>query len=202
MDWAAREANLKVAFPFSAYNENATYNWEIGTIERPTANERQFEVASHQFIDLTDKSGSYGVTILTDCKNASDKPNDNTIRLTLVRTPGTRGGYPDQGTQDIGRHEFVYGLAGHQGDFRRAQTDWQAYRLNQPLIAFETPKHEGKLGRSYSLLEVGNPRIRVLAVKKAEQAKDEYVIRLVELDGKPARMFESSSHLRLHPPAK
>ncbi len=187
MDWATKEANLKIAFPFSSSNENATYNWDIGTIERPTENERQFEVASHQFIDLTDKSGSYGVTVLTDCKNASDKPNDNTIRLTLVRTPGTRGGYPDQGTQDIGHHEFIYGLAGHQGDFRAAQTDWQAFRLNQPLIAFEAPKHQGRLGRSFSLLEVSNSRIRVLAVKKAEQSKEEFVIRLVELDGKPAR---------------
>ena len=59
------------------------------------------EVASHQFVDLTDKSGTYGVTILTDCKNASDKPNENTLRLTLVRTPGTQGGYTDQGTQDL-----------------------------------------------------------------------------------------------------
>jgi len=187
MDWATREANLKIAFPMSASNENATYNWDVGTIERPTENERQFEVASHQFVDITDKSGSYGVTILTDCKNASDKPRDNTIRLTLVRTPGTRGGYPDQGTQDIGHHEFVYGLAGHGGDFRQGQTDWQAFRLNQPLVAFESPKHEGKLGKSFSLASVSNGRVRVLALKKAEQAKDEYVIRLVELDGKPAQ---------------
>jgi alpha-mannosidase len=187
MDWATREANLKIAFPMSASNENATYNWDVGTIERLTETERQFEVASHQFVDLTDKSGAYGVTILTDCKNASDKPRDNIIRLTLVRTPGTRGGYPDQGTQDVGHHELVYGLAGHSGDFRQGQTDWQAFQLNQPLVAFEALKHEGKLGRSFSLVNVSNTRVRVLALKKAEQAKDEYVIRLVELDGKPAQ---------------
>lgn len=89
----------------------ATYNWDIGTVQRPNAEERQFEVASHQWIDLTDQSGSYGATILTDCKNASDKPDDKTLRLTLIRTPGTRGGYADQGTQDLGRHDIVFGLA-------------------------------------------------------------------------------------------
>ena len=97
----------------------ATYNWDIGTIERPTAEPKKFEVPSHQWIDLTDMSGEFGATILTDCKNGSDKPNDNTIRLTLIRTPGTAGGYADQGTQDIGHHEFVYGIAGHCGGWRR-----------------------------------------------------------------------------------
>src|SRR5262249_40065762 len=103
IDWSTKEANLKTNFPLSARNSMATYNWDVGTIQRPNENERQFEVASHQWVDLTDQSGGYGATVLTDCKNGSDKPSDNTLRLTLIRTPGTRGGYPDQGTQDIGR---------------------------------------------------------------------------------------------------
>src|SRR5207302_1462528 len=82
-------------------------DWDISTIERPTAEPKKFEVPSHQWIDLTDISGEFGATVLTDCKNGSDKPNDHTIRLTLVRTPGTAGGYHDQGTQDLGHHEFV-----------------------------------------------------------------------------------------------
>jgi alpha-mannosidase len=186
IDWMTKEANLKATFPLSAVNEMATYNWDIGTIQRPNENERQFEVASHQFVDLTDQGGAYGVTILTDAKNASDKLNDNTVRLTLVRTPGTRGGYTDQGTQDLGHHEFVFGLAGHAGDYRAAQTDWQAWRLNQPPTAFQSAKHAGALGRNLSLLNVSDSRVRVLAMKKAEQS-NEIVVRLVELDGKPAK---------------
>jgi alpha-mannosidase len=183
IDWRTKSANLKATFPFAVENKLATYNWDIGTIQRPNAAERQFEVASHQWIDLTDQSGSHGVTVLTDCKNGSDKPDDKTLRLTLLRTPGTRGGYADQGTQDWGRHEIVFGLAGHAGDWREGRTDSQAYRLNQPLIAFESPKHQGFLGKSFSLLKVSNDRIRVLALKKAE-ASDEVIVRLVEVDGK------------------
>jgi alpha-mannosidase len=129
-------------------------------------------------------SGAFGATVLTDCKNGSDKPNDNTIRLTLIRTPGTRGGYPDQGTQDLGHHEFLYGIAGHSRDWRSAGTDWQGQRLNDPPVAFQTSHHDGLLGREFSLLKVSNSRIRVLALKKAEQG-DEVIVRLVELDGKP-----------------
>jgi alpha-mannosidase len=184
IDWNTKESNVKATFPLLASNEMATYNWDIGTIERPTAQPKKFEVPSHQWIDLTDMSGEFGATILTDCKNGSDKPNDHTIRLTLIRTPGTRGGYTDQGTQDIGHHEFVYGIAGHASGWGQSQTDWQAQRLNDPLIAFEAPKHSGALGREFSLLKVSNPRVRVLALKKAEQS-DEIVVRLVELDGAP-----------------
>jgi alpha-mannosidase len=184
VDWNTKESNLKATFPLTASNEMATYNWDIGTIQRPTAEPKKFEVPSHQWIDLTDMTGEFGATILTDCKNGSDKPNDHTIRLTLIRTPGTRGGYADQGTQDIGHHEFVYGIAGHARDWRQSQTDWQAQRLNDQLVAFQAPAHAGELGREFSLLKVSNPRIRVLALKKAEQS-DEIILRMVELDGKP-----------------
>ena len=188
LDWMTKEANLKAVFPLTASNPKATYNWDIGAIERGNNDEKKYEVASHQWFDLTDKSGAYGVTILSDCKNGSDKPDDSTLRLTLVRTPGIseRGrGYSDQSTQDWGHHEIAYGLAGHAGDWRKGQTDWEAQRLNQPLIAFQAPEHAGALGKSFSLLNVSNSRVRVLAVKKAEDS-DEVVVRLVELDGKPA----------------
>jgi alpha-mannosidase len=184
IDWNTRASNLKATFPLAASNRTATYNWDIGTIDRPTAEPKKFEVPSHQWIDLTDMSGVFGATILTDCKNGSDKPSDNTIRLTLIRTPGTRGGYNDQGTQDIGHHEFIYGVAGHSGDWRQGGSDWQGQRLNDPLIAFQTSPHAGALGREFSFLQLSSPRIRLLALKKAEQS-DEIIVRLVELDGKP-----------------
>ena len=188
IDWRGKAENLKVAFPLTASNPNATYNEDIGVVERPNAGERQFEVVSHRWIDLTDKSNSYGVTILTDTKNASDKFSDNTLRLTLIRTPGIQPNttaYTDQANQDWGHHEITFALTGHAGGWREAGTDWQAYRLNDPIRAFSTTAHPGALGKSFSLLHVDNPRVRVFAVKKAENS-EETVLRLVELDGKPA----------------
>ncbi len=149
IDWHMPATMLKATFPFTASDSVATYNWDVGTIQRGNAYPRKFEVPSHQWIDLTDRSGGYGVTVLTDDKNGSDKPNDNTIRLTLLRTPGlsTQGySYSDQASQDFGHHEFVYGLAGHSGDWRSAQTDWTGYELNDPMRVFTTGKHAGNSG--------------------------------------------------------
>jgi alpha-mannosidase len=187
IEWKTGNANLKATFPLTASSSKATYNWDIGTIERGNNDERKFEVPSHQWFDLTDKSASFGVTILSDCKYGSDKPDDQTLRLTLLRTPGIgpRAGYADQSTQDWGRHQFVYGLAAHSGDWRRDQTDWHGQRLNQPLIAFESSKHRGRLGKTFSILRVNNSRVRVLALKKAEES-NEVIVRVVELDGRAA----------------
>ena len=187
IDWKSSNANLKATFPLTANNSNATYNWDIGTIQRGTNDERKYEVPSHQWFDLTDQSGAFGVTVLSDCKYASDKPDDSTLRLTLLRTPGIgpRAGYVDQATQDWGHHEFIYGLASHAGDWRTEQSDWQAQRLNQPLLAFQSSSHAGVLGRTFSILQVNNSRVRVLALKKAEDS-DEVIVRIVELDGRAA----------------
>jgi alpha-mannosidase len=193
VDWKTPASHLKAVFPLSAKNKVATYNWDIGTIERPTDSEKQFEMPSHQFVDLTDASGAFGATILTGAKFGSDKPDDHTLRLTLVRTPGIEGsrGYTDQTSQDWGRHELVYGIAGHAGDFRKGNTDWEALRLDQPPAAFLAPAHAGALGKSFSLMSVGNGRVRALALKKAEQG-DEVIVRLVEMSGRPARKVKVS----------
>ncbi|HEY5219771.1 MAG TPA: glycoside hydrolase family 38 C-terminal domain-containing protein, partial [Gemmatimonadaceae bacterium] len=123
IDWHMPATMLKATFPFTASDSVATYNWDVGTIQRGNAYARKFEVPSHQWIDLTDHSGAFGVTVLTDDKNGSDKPNDNTVRLTLLRTPGLSSqgySYSDQASQDFGHHDFTYGLAGHAGDWRSA----------------------------------------------------------------------------------
>jgi alpha-mannosidase len=189
IDWHEPNATLKAMFPLTVSNDSATYNWDVGTIKRGTAYDRKFEVPTHQFIDLTDKSGAYGVTILTEKKNGSDKRDDHTIGLTLLRTPGISPGgraYADQSSQDWGHHELVYGIAGHTGDYRAAGTDWQAWRLDEPMMSFTSSKHAGALGKSLSLVRVSNPRVRVMAFKRAELS-NEYVVRVVELDGKPQR---------------
>lgn len=196
IEWQSQECNLKASFPLSVANPQATYNWGVGTVQRGNNDPKKYEVPAHQWFDLTDAKGDYGVTVLSDCKYGSDKPDDQTLRLTLLRTPGSSW-FEEQATQDWGRHEILYGLAGHVGDWRKGRTDWQAQRLNQPLLAFQTTAHAGPLGKSTSLLKVSTPSVRVLAVKKAED-RDEIIVRLVELDGQVQKgvrlqMFEPLS---------
>ncbi|MFT3685702.1 MAG: glycoside hydrolase family 38 C-terminal domain-containing protein [Phycisphaerales bacterium] len=126
VDWRSRQRSLRVHFPLTVSNPTATYDLAAGAIERGNGREKQYEYSFHEWFDLTDVSHEYGVTAMCDSKYGTDKPDDNTIRLTLLHTPGTRGGYPDQGTQDLGRHHVLFALYGHQGDWRQAAGPAQA----------------------------------------------------------------------------
>jgi len=184
VDWQSKACSLKAEFPFAISNPLATYNWDMGKIQRGNNDRKKYEVPSRQWFDLTDASGDYGVAVLNDSKYGSDKPNDHTLRLTLLYTPGVRdgAGYDEQQTQDWGRHEFVYGLSGHQKDWRTGKADWEAARLGQPLLAFRTTTHPGKLGRSFSLLKTGSDQVAVRTVKLAED-NDKIIVRFQELNG-------------------
>lgn len=184
IDWKSAEACLKASFPFAAGNPLATYSWDLGTVQRGNNDPKKYEVPSHGWIDLTDASGSHGVTLLTGAKYGSDKPDDRTLRLTLLYSPGISSDYQEQRWQDWGRHAFTYGLMGHAGDWRQAAAPWQALRQDQPLAAFAVPRHEGALGRSFSLVALSSPQVAIQAFKRAEDG-DGYVVRLQELHGRP-----------------
>lgn len=198
LNWQSREVSLKAAFPLNVSNENATYNLGVGTIARNNNNEKKFEVPSKEWFDLTDKSGKYGVSILEDCKYGSDKPDNNTLRLTLLYTPAINKSnkrYIYQSTQDWGIHDFKYAIYGHKGDYNMAKTPWQAKFLNEPLLAFESQKHEGTIGKTFSMLTVNNPNVGVMALKKMEE-DNYYLIRVNELSGK------NQKHIKVVFPAK
>ncbi len=202
IDWQSREVSLKAPFPLTVSNENATYNLGVGTISRSTNNAKKFEVPSKEWFDLTDKSGKYGVSILEDCKYGSDKPDNNTLRLTLLYTPKATAFHSEfiyQSTQDWGIHDVKYAVYGHSGDWQKAESPWQARFFNQPLMAFEAPKHAGELGTSFSMLNINTPQAGLMAFKKMEQG-DYFLVRVNELTGKdlksvrltfPARVVEA-----------
>lgn len=186
IDWQSKEVSLKASFPLTVSNQNATYNMGVGTIERGNNMETKFEVPSKEWFDLTDQSGKYGVSILEDCKYGSDKPDDSTLRLTLLYTPKANAfnnAYIHQSSQDWGFHDFRYGIYGHAGNWLKGQSAWQGMFFNQPLLAFETPKHDGVFGKSVSLLKTSSPAVGVMALKKMEQG-GYYLVRVNELTGK------------------
>ena len=181
IDWQSRGVSLKASFPLSAANEYATYSMDVGTTMRNNNHAKKFEVPHHKWFDLTDKSGKFGVSIMEDCKYTSDKPDDNTLRLTLMFTPEHTRNF--QSTQDFGIHCMKYALYSHAGDWREAETYRQASFFDKPLVAFETAGHEGFRGKNLSLLTLSNRKIGVMAFKKAEEG-DFYIIRVNELTGK------------------
>jgi len=185
IDWQSTACALRAEFPLTSSNPRATYNWGLGTIERGNNDPKKYEVPSHEWFDLTDRSGRFGVSVLEDCKFGSDKPRDDLLRLTLLYTPGVRRAYMDQHSQDWGRHDVTYALYPHAGDWRVGRSEWQARRLNQPLRAFAAPSHEGALGRSISLARVNTDQVDIRAIKQSEDGKWT-IVRLQELLGDSA----------------
>lgn len=181
IDWQTTGHCLKAVFPLTVENSAATYQMPLGTIERVTNHPKKYEVPSRGWFDLSD--GSYGVSILENCKFGSDKPDNNTLRLTLLYTPSCKSDYLDQATQDWGRHDMVYAVFAHIGDWRDGQSQWQAKRLNQPLVAFEVPAKKGTFDSGLSIFSLSTPQVDIMAVKKAENS-DQIIIRINELWGR------------------
>ncbi|MHB8080398.1 MAG: alpha-mannosidase, partial [Candidatus Krumholzibacteriia bacterium] len=198
IDWRTPGGLLKAAFPVASANAEATYDLGVGVIRRGVNTERLYEVPAQQWADLSGPDGGFGVTVVNDCKYGWDHPDAGTLRLTLLHTPRVNANWTwvgDQGSQDLGHHQVTWGLAGHAGDWRAGAAPEVADRLNQPLRAFQSPRHRGRLGREFSLLRLeaasaaaraagAVPPVAVRAVKLAEDS-DEIVVRLQELSGEP-----------------
>ncbi len=192
VDWYEREKLLKVAFPLASANEKVTYDLGLGTIDRGIDQPKLYEVPAHQWADMTSPDGSFGVSILNDCKYGWDHPDSGTLRLTLIHTPGVYDNWSwvgDQSSMDNGHHRFTYAIVGHAGDWRKGQSAWEGARLNQPLYAFQVPSHKGALGNSLSMLSLGDPNspgqpapVMITAVKMAEDT-NQIVVRMRELTG-------------------
>lgn len=182
INWQEPDAMLKANFPLAVSNPKATYDLGLGSIQRGNNIPQAYEVYSHEWTDLTDASGNYGVTVLNDCKYGWDKPNDNTIRLSLLYSPKVGNGYRYQATQDYGHHVFTYSIIGHKGALDKSKAVEQSTVLNSPLRAFTTTAHKGELGKEYSFLSSDNANVTVRALKKAE-VSNEYVVRVYENAG-------------------
>jgi len=198
IDWRTPATLLKAAFPLTAVDDEATYDLGLGTVRRGTNTPALYEVPAQRWADLTDQAGTHGVAILNDSRYGWDKPDDHTLRLTLLHTPEVVDGWKwiaDQASQDLGRHRLKYSVYGHEGDWRTGRVTDHADRFNQPLLAFQTVSHKGPLGRSFSMLKLQHreggdqPQVAVRAVKMAEDS-EEIVVRLQELVGKESEPLQ------------
>lgn len=189
VNWQSTDALLKAEFPLSFSNPEAVYDLGVGTVARGNNTPTAYEVYAQQWADLTAQDGSYGVAVMNDSKYGWDKPADNTIRLTLLHTPSTRGGYSYQNRQDFGEHVFTYSITGHEGDYRKGDVTRKAEILNQPLKAFVAPKHKGTYGRSFSFAESLKENVALRALKQAEDS-DAYVVRFYETAGQGSQQAQ------------
>ncbi|MCR5263065.1 MAG: hypothetical protein K6D94_04265, partial [Clostridiales bacterium] len=169
VDWFERASNLRAAFPLAVSNPKAAFDLGLGAIDSGNTDSfPYYQHVVHQWADLTDEDGSYGVSILNDCKYGMDKPNDNTLRLTLIHTPlAPFSPNSGQDWQDMGLNLFTYSIMGHKGA-RSGETTKQAAELNQPQTAFRSDKHSGEK-KAISFVSVSDDAAVIRAVKKEEK---------------------------------
>ena len=180
IDWQERRTLLKAQFPFTCENENAAYDLGLGYIIRQNNTENLYEVPAQKWADITDKSGSFGVSVFSDCKYGWDKPCDNTLRLTCIHTPaGAFTKDARQDVQDIGRNRFSFGIYAHKGALASG-TQTEAECFAKKLCAFQTSsRREGSLPSSYSTLKISSAGVLLRAYKLAED-RDGIILRFNE----------------------
>ena len=188
VDWKTRRTMLKAVFPLAAHNEIASYDLGIGVIKRGNNTENLYEVPAQNWADITDKSGDFGVSILSECKYGWDKPNDNTLRLSCIHTPvGAFTKDARQDLQDLGRNIFSYAIYSHEGGFENG-TQMQSDLFNHPMLAVQTEdRNKRSLTDHESFCTVSNNNALVKAIKYSEDINDDIIIRVSEGNGTGCR---------------
>lgn len=179
IDWQDHHVLLKAAFPVDVVADNATYEIQFGTVQRPTHkntswDEARFEVCAQKWADLSEDG--YGVSLLNDCKYGYDI-HDGVMRITLLRA-----GTEPNPNADMGRHTFTYSIMPHDGDWRQAETVRHGFELNQPLKAFKASGN-GNISAEFSAACATDNNIVITAVKYAED-NDDIIIRAYEAYGR------------------
>ena len=111
---------LRVAFAPCLEDVKATFEIPFAGLERPADG---CEVPALRWSDLSTKDGSYGLSLLNDCKYGHQAAG-RTLSLTLLRAS-----YEPDINPDEGRHQFIYSLYPHAEDWRQAKTICRAAEL-------------------------------------------------------------------------
>uniref|UniRef100_A0A8C3ICI9 alpha-mannosidase n=1 Tax=Chrysemys picta bellii TaxID=8478 RepID=A0A8C3ICI9_CHRPI len=161
VDWNEAHRFLKVEFPLQVRSMNATYEIQLGHLQRPTHwntswDWARFEVWSHKWMDLSEHG--FGVALLNDCKYGASV-HKNVMSLSLLRAPKS----PDA-TADIGPHEFTYAVMPHRGSFQEAGVIHYAYNLNFPLHTVPAVSAQCP---AWSAFSVHSPAVVLETVKQA-----------------------------------
>jgi len=196
VNWTKPNHLLKVSFPILANADQASYEIAYGALQRTTLRgtsdgRRKFEQSGHKWMDITDQSNTYGVSILNDAKYGYDvwkklpgdpintgtnKGNETFVRarITAVRSPRSAtliGGLPsafgpNDAYIDTNFQEFTYSIYPHENSWQDAKTVREAHELCYPMQSFQTVSHGGNgLSSAHSFLSVDKPNVIIGAVK-------------------------------------
>ena len=153
-------------------------------------NEKLFEVPAQKWADITDESGEFGVSVISECKHGWDKISDNTLRLTVLHTPKKNYRIDSmQSMMDLGLNLYSYAVFSHKGEVGES-TQYQARAFTTPIVAVVTDRHKGEIKSDYSFAQMSDNSVILRAVKPSHHAKtDEIIVRFNEGANKEVENF-------------
>ncbi|KAM0712350.1 hypothetical protein Q7P37_011445 [Cladosporium fusiforme] len=170
VEWQETMKFLKVEFPTTITNTEASYEMQYGIVRRPTHyntswDMAKFEVCCHKWADLSENG--YGVSILNDSKYGFATCG-NLMRLSLLRAPKA----PD-GHADMGRHHIKWAILPHSGPLDE-RTVRAGFEFNYPsrIKSHTSPQSVKKLLGAFKLTEDSSKSLIVDAIKRGEDDED------------------------------
>lgn len=170
VEWHETWRFLKVEFPTTITNTEASYETQFGIVRRPTHyntnwDMAKFEVCCHKWADLSEHG--YGVSVLNDSKYGFATAG-NVMRLSLLRAPKA----PDAHA-DMGRHHMKWAVMPHAGPLDE-RTVRAGYEFNYPVRVHKhaNPASAEKLMKAFKLTSDSSPSLVVDTVKRGEDDED------------------------------
>ncbi|NUL02850.1 alpha-mannosidase [Streptomyces lunaelactis] len=189
VDWHETEKFLKASFPLDIHAERYASETQFGHFHRATHTNTsweaaKFEACNHRFVHMEEpgwgvalvNDSTYGHDVtrtVRDSGPGSDSGTTTTLRVSLLRAPR----FPDPET-DQGVHRFRHALVPGAviGDAVR-----EGFRINLP------ERRVSGDAAVAPLVTVDNEAVVVSAVKLADDASGDVVVRLYESGGGRAR---------------
>ena len=188
-DWREEASLLKTEFCFTSENTNASYDIGTGCVKRPTNTEKLYEVPAQKWADITDENEGFGVSVFSDSRTGWDKPDNSTLRLTVVHTPLCNYRCEcSQHIMDMGLNRYSFGVMGHEGGTDSIQQSADCFC--QPMHSFITDIHKGTLGNNFSAVMLDNDNVRITALKKAQDS-DAIIFRVMNSSAEKAENVEA-----------
>jgi alpha-mannosidase len=160
----------------------------------------------HRFVDMSD--GEHGFAIVNNSGlreyEAMDM-RDRPLAITLLRAFTFRNCpvfgrwevHPEMElSQCLRKYEWSYAIYPHSGDWTQGVFE-QAEDHNLPLEAAQAGPHPGKLPKQLSFVELQGNNLQLAVLKRAEDRKGSYVVRVFNPTGKSV-----SGKLVFHKPVK
>lgn len=168
VDWHESRKMLKVAFPLNVVSQRATFEIQLGHVERPTHRNTSWdaaktEVCAQKWADMSETG--HGVALLNQGKYGHDV-YENMLRLSLLRSPKA----PDPEC-DMGSHFFSYVVYPHFDTVTQSDTVASAYAFNAEPRVVPVEAGSGIAASTPRFVTCGSRNLVVETVKKSEDGE-------------------------------